>query len=102
MTVVSLRPAVPRPSIPELVSRAELIRPFVREQAEQTEINRKVSSEAIARMREAGLFRIMQPAIYGGYEYGFEALIPVVAQVAAGCGSSGWVFSLGIVHQWLA
>ncbi len=52
-------------------------------------------------MREAGLFRIMQPAIYGGYEYGFDALIPVVAEVAAGCGSSGWVFSLGIVHQWL-
>ncbi len=52
-------------------------------------------------MRAAGLFRIMTPAIYGGYEYGFDALVPVVAQVAAGCGSSGWVFSLGVVHQWL-
>ena len=52
-------------------------------------------------MRDAGLFRIMQPAIYGGYEYGFDALVPVVAAVAAGCGSAGWVFSLGVVHQWL-
>ena len=60
-----------------------------------------VSSEAIARMRDAGLFRVMQPAIYGGYEYGFDALIRVTAPVAAGCGSSGWVFGLVACHQWL-
>ena len=102
MTVISIRASVPRPSIAELVSRAESIRPLVRGLAEQTENNRQVSAEAIARMREAGLFRIMQPAIYGGYEYGFDALVRAVTPVAAGCGSSGWVFSLGIAHQWLA
>ena len=52
-------------------------------------------------MRDAGLFRIMQPAMYGGYEYGFDALVAVVAPVAAGCGSSGWVLGLLITHQWL-
>jgi hypothetical protein len=26
-------------------------------------------------VRDAGLFRIMQPAVYGGYEYGFDALV---------------------------
>ena len=101
MTVISIKAAAPRPSIGDLVARATEIRTFVREQAEQTEANRRVSAEAIERMHDAGLFRIMTPAIYGGYEYGFEALVPVVAQVAAGCGSSGWVFSLGVVHQWL-
>ena len=60
-----------------------------------------MSFEAIARMRKAGLFRIMQPAAYGGYEYGFDALVRVVAAVAAGCASTGWVCSLGIAHQWL-
>jgi alkylation response protein AidB-like acyl-CoA dehydrogenase len=101
MTVVSIKATAPRPSVAELVSRAAAIRTLVREQAEKTEANRRVSDEAIARMREGGLFRIMQPAVYGGYEYGFDALIPVVAEVAAGCGSAGWVFSLGITHQWL-
>ena len=101
MTVVSLRAAAPRPSIEDLVERAAEIRTLVRNQAEQTEANRMVSAEAVQRMREAGFFKIMQPAIYGGYEYGFDALIPVVAKVAAGCGSAGWVMSLGIVHQWL-
>jgi resorcinol 4-hydroxylase (FADH2) len=84
-TVTSIGAAAPRPSIGDLVVRATEIRTFVREQAEQTEVNRQVSVEAIERMRGAGLFRIMTPAIYGGYEYGFDALVPVVAQVAAGC-----------------
>jgi alkylation response protein AidB-like acyl-CoA dehydrogenase len=102
MTLVSLKAAASRPSTDDLVSRAEAIRALVRAQAEQAEANRTVSAEAVARIREAGLFRIMQPAAYGGYEYGFEALVRAVAPVAAGCGSAGWVFSLGIVHQWLA
>src|SRR4051812_50156476 len=87
MTVISIKAVVPRPGIGELTARATEIRTFVRKQAEQTEANRQVSAEAIERMRAAGLFRIMTPAIYGGYEYGFEALVPVVAEVAAGCGS---------------
>ena len=79
MTVVSIRASTPRPSIGDLVARAGEIRAFVREQAEQTEADRQVSAEATERMREAGLFRIMTPAIYGGYEYGFDALVPVCA-----------------------
>jgi alkylation response protein AidB-like acyl-CoA dehydrogenase len=101
MPIVSIKAATPRPTLAELVARAADIGALVRAQAERTEADRQVSSEAVARMRDAGMFRIMQPAIYGGYEYGFDALIPVVAAVAAGCGSSGWVFSLLVVHQWL-
>jgi alkylation response protein AidB-like acyl-CoA dehydrogenase len=101
MSIVSIDKAMPRPSIGELVARAAEIGAFARQIAEQTETRRQVSHEAIARMRSAGLFRIMQPAVYDGYEYGFEALVPVVAAVGAGCASTAWVFSLGIVHQWL-
>src|SRR4051812_50036159 len=86
MTVISIKAVVPRPGIGELTARATEIRTFVRKQAEQTEANRQVSAEAIERMRAAGLFRIMTPAIYGGYEYGFDALVPVVAEVAGGFG----------------
>jgi alkylation response protein AidB-like acyl-CoA dehydrogenase len=102
MAVVSIKSNASRPSVAELVARATEIAPFVRAQAEQTESNRQVSAEAMTRLREAGLFRIMTPAIYGGYEYGFDALIRVAAPIGAACGSTGWVFSLAIVHQWLA
>ena len=101
MSIVSLGAAPPPPSIDELVTRANEIGAFVRAVAERTEADRHVSSEAIARMRKAGIFRIIQPAAYGGYEYGFDALVRVVAAVAAGCASTGWVCSLGIAHQWL-
>ena len=75
MAVVSIKSNASRPSVAELVARATAIAPFVRAEAEQTENNRQVSAEAMARLREAGLFRVMTPAVYGGYEYGFDALI---------------------------
>ena len=102
MAVVSIKSNASRPLVAELVARATAIAPFIRAEAEQTESNRQVSAEAMARLREAGLFRVMTPAIYGGYEYGFDAMIRVAAPIGAACGSTGWVFSLAIVHQWLA
>jgi resorcinol 4-hydroxylase (FADH2) len=99
MTSVSVHPSAP--SVDELVTRSLGIGRFVRECAEQVELKRQVSSEAVSRIRQAGLFRTLQPAIYGGYEYGFDALLRVVTPIGAGCGSTGWIFSLGIVHQWL-
>jgi alkylation response protein AidB-like acyl-CoA dehydrogenase len=101
MSIVRIDKAIQRPGIDELVSRARDVGTFVRQIAGETETNRQVSREAVARMRAAGLFRIMQPAAYDGYEYGFDALVPVVEAVGAGCASSAWVCSLGIVHQWL-
>ena len=89
MTMASIR-AARKPDIGELVGRAAKIRAIAREDSEQTEVDRKASDRVIAQLRDAGLFRIMQPEVYGGYEYGFDALIPVVTQVAAGCGSTGW------------
>src|SRR5947209_19218612 len=101
MTLVSMKAAASPPSVEDLVARAAGIRALVRQQAEQTEQAREVSAEIVDEMKAAGLFRIMTPAAYGGYEHGFEVLVPVVAQDAAGCGSSGSVFSFGTVHQWL-
>jgi alkylation response protein AidB-like acyl-CoA dehydrogenase len=102
MSIVSIRAAASRPSIDELVSRTADIAALLRERAERTESERVIPRDAIACMRDAGLFRTMQPALYGGYEYGFDALVRVTAPIAAACGSSGWVFGLIVCHQWLA
>jgi alkylation response protein AidB-like acyl-CoA dehydrogenase len=101
MTVVSMKAAAARPSVADLLARAREIAVLVRAQAERTEADRMVSSEAMAQMRDAGLFRIMQPAVYSGYEYGFDVQIQITAAIGAGCGSAGWVFGLSAVHQWL-
>jgi alkylation response protein AidB-like acyl-CoA dehydrogenase len=89
------------PSPQELIARAAEIGKLARASAEETERNRTVSPELIAKMRDAELFRILQPARFGGFEYGYDVFIEAVAAVSAGDGSTGWVYSLGAVHQWL-
>jgi alkylation response protein AidB-like acyl-CoA dehydrogenase len=90
-----------RPDLSELLVRAQAIAAVARDRAIETEANRRVGDDMIARMREAELFRIMQPHAYGGFEYGFEAFAQAVSAIARGCGSTGWVYALLASHQWL-
>lgn len=96
-----VEPVNNRPSVQELISRAQEIGKIARDNARTTETRRQVSAEIVDRMREADLFKIMQPRMFGGFEYGYEVFVEAVAAIAAGDGSTGWVFSLGAVHQWL-
>src|SRR5262245_16898905 len=90
----------PRPPVPELVSRARAIAEILRARAQDTETNRRVGDDIIERLREAQLFRILQPAGRGGFEYGFDVFAEVVSTLGRGCGSSAWVYGLGTVHHW--
>jgi alkylation response protein AidB-like acyl-CoA dehydrogenase len=90
-----------KPSVAELLGRARSIGALARKSALETERQRHVSAELVGKMREAELFRVMQPARFGGFEYGYEVFVELVAAVAEGDGSTGWVYSLGAVHPWL-
>jgi alkylation response protein AidB-like acyl-CoA dehydrogenase len=76
-----------RPDVTELLARAREIAGIARERARETEAARRVSEEMIARLRQADLFRIMQPRAYGGFEYGFDVFVQVQMTIAGGCGS---------------
>jgi alkylation response protein AidB-like acyl-CoA dehydrogenase len=89
------------PDVAELKKRAERIGAIARECAVETERTRRVSRDLVDMMREAQLFRILQPARHGGFEYGYDVFVEMVATIASGDGSTGWVYSLGAVHQWL-
>lgn len=93
--------AAQKPPVSELIERAREIGALARERALETEKQRHVSANLVGRMRDAQLFRVMQPARFGGFEYGYEVFVELVAAVAAGDGSTGWVYSLGAVHPWL-
>jgi alkylation response protein AidB-like acyl-CoA dehydrogenase len=90
-----------RPDVSELLDRARVIAVVARERALKTEAARRVGDDMIARMRQADLFRIMQPRTYGGFEYGFDVFVQVEATLASGCGSTGWVYGLLASQQWL-
>lgn len=89
-----------RTGVPELLARARAIAEIARERARETEANRRVADDVIQQIREYELFRIQQPAAYGGFEYGFDIFVQLVATIGRGCGSTAWVYGLGAVHQW--
>ena len=91
-----------KPDVQELLARARAIAEAVRPRVQETEANRRIADDVIERMREAELFRILQPRAYGGFEYGFDVFADIVATIGRGCGSSAWVYGLGAVHQWFA
>src|SRR5499426_170362 len=101
MSVGAARPSVAIPDVSDLLTRARAIAELARERTQQTEADRRVGDDMIERMRQADLFRIMQPRAYGGLEYGFDVFAQVVAAIASGCGSTGWVYGLLASHQWL-
>ena len=61
-----------RPPVADLIERAARIAEIARERAPETEQARRVSPELVAEMRDADLFKLLQPKRFGGYEYGFD------------------------------
>lgn len=90
------------PETAELVARAAAMRETLRSRAQACEDARTVPAETMQELRAAGLFRILQPRRFGGYELDFPALIAAITEISRGCGSTGWVYMIGGIHQWLA
>lgn len=89
------------PKLRDIVSAAAELVPVLRERAQSTEMARRVSGKSMDAFRDAGFLRLMQPARYGGYEYGFTAFIDVISELGRGCTSSAWCCAIGSIHQWL-
>jgi alkylation response protein AidB-like acyl-CoA dehydrogenase len=94
-------PVANAPSLESIVDNARALVPKLKERAEATEAARRVSEETTREFHEAGFFKLMQPARFGGYEYGFTAFIDIISELGRGCTSSAWGCSLGAIHQWL-
>src|SRR4051812_22366349 len=78
-------PVASAPSIEQIVACASELLPVLRARAQRTEQDRRVSEETTRAFHDAGFFKLMQAARYGGYEYGFTAFIDVVSELARGC-----------------
>jgi len=101
VTAIAAAPSDGNPDLPELLARAREIAKLARERALVTEADRRVSADIVERMGQADLLRVMKPRAYGGLEQGFEVFSQLVAAIASGCGSTGWVYGLLASHQWL-
>src|SRR5262249_56874538 len=93
MSVGAARASVATPDVSDLLTRARAIAELARERAQRTEADRRVGDDMIERMRQADLFRIMQPRAYGGLEDRFDVFPQGVAAIASRCGSAGSGFA---------
>jgi 3-hydroxy-9,10-secoandrosta-1,3,5(10)-triene-9,17-dione monooxygenase len=83
-----------------LVRRARELAPTLAERAARADELRRVPDETIADFREAGFFRMLQPARWGGHEVDPRVFFDVQMTVAAACPSSAWVLGVVTVHAW--
>ena len=74
--------------------------PVLRERAQETEDARVVPADSIKALAEAGVFRLLQPARYGGLEADPVTFYEIVRMIAGACGSTGWVAAVVGVHPW--
>ena len=91
----------PIPSGTALVERARALVPVLAERAAQTERERIVPKESIAELQAAGLFRVLQPKRWGGFERGLDVANDIQMTLAEGCMSTAWVYAVLAVEPFL-
>ena len=82
------------------LDRVRALLPVLRERAARAEGLRRLPDETFADFQQAGLLRALQPKRYGGYELDPGVFYQAVTEVAAVCGSSGWILGVLGVHNW--
>ena len=84
----------------KLYKSARDLVPVLRDRSAETAQLGKLPDATIAAMHEAGFFRIMQPARYGGFEMDPEVFFKVQMTLAEGCMSTAWVLGVVAIHNW--
>lgn len=92
--------SVGRPTAEDLVARARVMIPILRERAGRCTAERNVPAETIADMQAAGFFRILQPRRWGGYEMHPNVFFDVQRLLAEGCMSTGWMYGVLGCHPY--
>jgi 3-hydroxy-9,10-secoandrosta-1,3,5(10)-triene-9,17-dione monooxygenase len=85
----------------EMVARAAALVPELAKGAQKTIEARKLLPESVALLKQARVNRILQPARCGGLELSMHVHLDAVAEVARGCGSTGWCLGVYHAHSWL-
>lgn len=88
------------PSADVLVARARALIPRLIERWDRASAECKVPYETVAEMQAAGLFRVLQPRRYGGYEMDPQTYFRVQMALAEGCMSTAWIYGVIAVHNW--
>ena len=84
-----------------LVEKARAMASTLAMRARDAELNRRISEQTDADFRDAGFYRALQPARYGGIELDYGAQTAFARELGRGCASSGWVAGILACHGWV-
>lgn len=73
---------------------------MIRDEAQNINANGRISDEIAQAIKDAGLFRILQPKRWGGYEMSPAVFYHVQTILAEGDMSVGWCYGIVGVHNW--
>ena len=82
------------PTPAELIARATTLIPVLKTRAQDCEKLRKLPPETVEDLRAAGFVRVCMPKPFGGYEMDWGVFCEIVMELARGCASTAWVFSV--------
>lgn len=88
------------PTPVEIIARTRALIPTLAARAAQGERQRRLPRETIADMQAAGLFRVLQPKRWGGYEMDIHTYFDVQMALGEGDMSVAWVYGVVGVHPW--
>ena len=90
------------PTPEALIARAHAMIPALAKRAAAAERARRQPAETIAEMQEAGLFRVLQPKRWGGYEMSPRTFFDIQIALAQGDMSPAWIYGVVGLHPWLS
>jgi 3-hydroxy-9,10-secoandrosta-1,3,5(10)-triene-9,17-dione monooxygenase len=86
------------PTTPEIVARIADLREQLGEEQAETEARRYHSESLHRALVESGVYRMLLPRLWGGFELSMGDFYTAVAEVARGCPSTGWCVCLAGSH----
>lgn len=84
----------------KIVTATEAIVPLLRDQAQQGEINRRLTEPVVEALTRTGITRMSMPKRFGGLQTDLPTQVEVFRHLARGCGSASWVSALYSVCGW--
>jgi alkylation response protein AidB-like acyl-CoA dehydrogenase len=91
---MSIRRAVSADAASPLAAVQALV-PAIRERGDAIERERRVPLDLVARLADAGAFRMCVPRTLGGGEVDITTLLDVIETAAGADGSTGWIVMIG-------
>jgi 3-hydroxy-9,10-secoandrosta-1,3,5(10)-triene-9,17-dione monooxygenase len=85
----------------DLPEKARDLIPTLRKREIAAEEARLLHAETISEIRDAGLFRVLQPPRYGGFGGTLPDMIDVAYEIGRGSSAAAWIFGNVSLHSWI-